>query len=36
MMRRVCTVQSRYPAELAGTCQAASYDPPRFASKPRG
>ena len=36
MMRRVCTVQSRYPAELAGTCKAATYDPPRFASKPRG
>ena len=32
MMRRVCTVQARYPAALRGTCRAAAYDPPRFAS----
>jgi hypothetical protein len=36
MMRRVCTVRSRYPAALAGTCKASRYDPPRFASKPHG
>jgi hypothetical protein len=35
MMRRVCAVQSRYPAELAGTCLAASYEPPSFASSAR-
>lgn len=35
-MRRVCTVRSRYPASLAGKCKAATYDPPRFASKPHG
>lgn len=33
-MRRVCSVRSRYPASLAGTCKASTYDPPRFASKP--
>jgi hypothetical protein len=32
-MRRVCTVQSRYPASARGTCR--SYTPPRFASRPR-
>jgi hypothetical protein len=32
MMRRVCTVRTRYPAGLRGTCRAATYDPPRFAS----
>jgi hypothetical protein len=36
MMRRVCAVQSRYPDALRGTCRAASYDPPRFRSKPHG
>ncbi|WP_460712633.1 alpha/beta hydrolase domain-containing protein [Nocardioides dilutus] len=35
MMRRVCAVQPRYPAELRGTCTAATYDPPRFASNAR-
>ena len=29
-MRRVCTVQSRYPAADRGTCK--SYTPPKFAS----
>jgi hypothetical protein len=32
-MRRVCTVQSRYPEADRGTCK--SYWPPRFASKAR-
>jgi len=32
MMRRVCAVQPRYPADIRGTCRAATYDPPRFAS----
>ena len=36
MMRRVCAVRSRYPADLQGTCKAASYKPPRFRSKPHG
>ena len=27
-------VQDLYPTALAGTCKAASYKPPRFASKP--
>jgi hypothetical protein len=35
MMRRVCTVQARYPAGSRGTCTAASYDPPRFRSGAR-
>lgn len=35
MMRRVCSVQARYPAALRGTCTAASYDPPIFRSKAR-
>ena len=29
-MRRVCSVQSRYPAGQRGTC--ARYTPPRFGS----
>ena len=33
MMRRVCTVQARYPAGLAGTCRSASYQPPKFATR---
>ncbi len=36
MMRRVCAMQDRYPAAAKGTCKAASYKPPRFASKPHG
>ena len=35
-MRRVCTVRSRYPVGSAGTCRSAAYDPPRFASRPKG
>ena len=31
-MRRVCTVPARYPDAERGTCRAAVYDPPRFAS----
>ena len=35
LVRRVCTVRSRYPAALRGTCAAGSYDPPRFRSRAR-
>jgi hypothetical protein len=33
LMRRVCAVQSRYPAELRGTCRSGTYRPPRFATR---
>jgi hypothetical protein len=36
MMRRVCAMQSRFPADLAGTCKAEKYDPPKFRSRPKG